>query len=318
MKNTFLTLGLLASIGSAYASGLGVASDFNAFVFNNANLVGGESEGAVAVKGNFISSQAYNFALNSAAAGPISGSSNIGLYAGGNVNIASGNSAAGKLHLGNAFINGSVPGGNLQFQESGSGLVQGTVDLGVFSTAYTNLKALSQSLDALSGVNYSPNDMNNPTVDLAANTLNGDLKVFDVDASTLFGANPGTLNALNFTGTETIVFNVHGTGFNFNRSWQASGYSNADMASHTLWNFVDASSFSNSRQLEGAVLAVDSTFNQGDVVEGNLIVNNWNQSASREIHVPLFQGNLNPVPEPATIAVLGLGALAALRKRKQA
>lgn len=312
MKRVLFTSLALSLVGLAQATGLGVAGDFNAFVFNNVNIIGAESEGAVAVKGNFTTNQSFNMALNATAGNLPVNATNIGLYVGGNTNFVGGQLHGGKVLNGNAFVGGSTVSNNIQVQNGSLNPSGSSVDLSVFTTAYSQLSTLSANLAGLQAVNFSLNDVNNPTVNLGANTLNGSLKVFNISASDLNQL--GTLNAIGFTGNETVVFNVYGSNVAMNRNWQESGTSFGNLTERTLWNFVDATNITNNRQLNGTVLALDATFNQGELLEGGLIVNNWTQSGAREIHSNLFNGNLNPVPEPCTLSLL---ALLALRKRKR-
>lgn len=316
MKNLITVLAIACPIASAYAADLGIAGEFNAFVFGSANLVGAESEGAVAVGGSFSSSQAFNISLNSTASSLPTNANNVGLYVGGAASVAGGQLHAGKVLNGNAYIGGSFTSNNFQVQNGLLNPGGSSIDPTVFTNAYADLSALSNALAGLDAVNYSINEINNPEVNLATNTLNGDLKVFNINASDL--SNLGTLQALNFTGNETIVFNVYGTNVQFNRNWQEKNSGFGNLTQRTLWNFVDADTISNQRQLNGSVLAVDATFNQGEVIEGNLIVGNWNQSQAREIHTKLFDGDLESVPEPMTMGMLALLALRRRKKKAQA
>lgn len=315
MKKVLAVLAVASSVVVAQATGLGLAGEFNAFVFGNANLVGAESEGAVAVGGNFVSNQAYNFAVKSTASTAPDNASNIGLYIGGAITVAGGQKDAGKVEKGNAYVGGSVINDNLFVRHGNLNPAGSSVDHTVFTNAKAHLSALSIALAGLEAVNYVVNDFNNPEIDLSSSTKYGDLKVFNINASELFVANPGTFNALNFTGNETVVFNVYGNNINMNRNWQEKNTSFGNLASRTLWNFVDADYVTNTRQLDGTVLAVDAQFHQNELLKGGLIANTWTQGQAREIHTHLFEGDLESVPEPMTLGVL---ALLALRRRKKA
>lgn len=80
-KFLFITFIFALVFASAQADDLGVANDFNAFIFEGANTTGGHSEGAVAVGGGW--NMAYEVNRSNLGASTITGTSNVSMYVGG-------------------------------------------------------------------------------------------------------------------------------------------------------------------------------------------------------------------------------------------
>ncbi|MDX2064556.1 MAG: choice-of-anchor A family protein, partial [Fimbriimonadaceae bacterium] len=293
----------------AFAGDLGVANGFNAFIFENANTTGGHSEGAMAVGGNWA--QGYESFQHNNPFPTVSGFANAGVLVGGNVNV----SGVSRLFRGNAYVGGSVSGGSIDIHGGGSTITGNQASIAsVFNAQKAYSLSQSQYLASLTGASINISDPNNINLNLGGNNLNGNLKVYNVNASQL--SSLSTFNLSGGNGSETVVVNVHGT--NVDWGWQV----NYGSKNRLLWNFVDATNINvHNRNLDGSILAVNAHVSQRQNIQGNLIAKSWTNQNGAELHFGnqfRFAGSVPPppVPEPASMAVLGMGALAFLRRRK--
>ena len=329
LRFILISFGPIALTAAAFGQSLGTANQFNAFIFGNASVNGGgESEGAIAVGGNFTASNNYNVLTKNAPAS-IGSLNDIGLYVGGNATFSNG----GQLNSGgNGYVGGNFStnnpfdlngGGGLSYGGTLSGTVHGTTTNSnlINSNIFTQQKAYSLSqaamLDATAAnTTINMSDPNNWALNYSS-AGNNKTYVVDIASSQLGGngGNPVTLNLGGFNSTDTLIFDVTGGNTNnFGISINANGLQN-----RILWNFGTETAVNiNNRQLEGSVLAADATVNQSTVIEGNLIANDWNTQNGPEIHSYNFKGTA-PVPEPSTIAgmLIGTLGLVGLSKRRR-
>ena len=124
----------------------------------------------------------------------------------------------------------------------------------------------------------------------------------------LTGAQFNALNQINFNlnGADTVVVNVSGGAI----SNMANFNGNSALASRIIWNFADAQSFNNQRQMWGTVLAPQAAAQLLSAIDGSVVVKSMNQNA--QIHLGVYSGNFDPlgvraVPEPQTWALLLMG-----------
>jgi PEP-CTERM putative exosortase interaction domain len=118
---------------------------------------------------------------------------------------------------------------------------------------------------------------------------------------------------------ETIVFNVSGTDLAIHKNWPGVPY---ELGRQVVWNFYEAENVSIDAKVIGSVLAPNATLSGfSGSLEGSVFALAVNLT-NGEIHLqqPEFDIDTPVVPVPATLPLLigGLGALAALRRRKAA
>jgi choice-of-anchor A domain-containing protein len=328
MKLTSIAALALFVATPAFASILGPANGYNAFVFGNANL-SSDSQGALAIGGN-ATLTSYSLADNAPVA-------NTNLVVGGNLTATYGTINGNALVAGNVdyngpTVNGSITsGGNINFHNSGGSVKNGAYYTGTYTgpsyIANTHITApislpidfagakstLTATADALAALNSN----GVTTINYGAVTFTGtnaSTNVFDISVTQLAGANGITINIptgadalINVTGSGSIA--LPNVGFNLNPA-------------STLWNLdgfttVSTSSFS------GSVLAPNAnvTFNSG-AFYGTLVANSL--TGGGQFNMSTFNYDITSTaspsvaaPEPASLSVLALGAGALLIRRKK-
>lgn len=321
----------LSAFTLASASGLGPAGEFNAFIFGNASAANGETEGAVAVGGNFVTTGAHvTLAHNYPAT--LGSQSGIGLYVGGN-RVAQGGSLN---NGGNGFVGGNFVTSN-PYNLNGTGTLRaggsvvGTVQIGpalggqlnvVDPTVFTQQKAYSLTQSAyirsLTATNMDSliGDPNNLNIDVSSlPSLPGfpTVKLLRTQATSQ-SAFQNLQVAFNNMGSNTVIVDV--VGANVNWKWKM----NSSNFNRLLWNFQDATDLLIANdQFRGSILAPSAKVIQERNIEGNLIANEWELRNGVEMHFGnqfQFDG-VAPVPEPATMALGGLALAAAIRRRRR-
>ena len=340
-KTGLFAIFIFGVVANSWAGGsLGNAGSFNAFIFDQATLQGGESEGAIAVGGLGLSSGqtalttsgAYNTLIKSGTQATLGSLNNIGLYVNGNVSFQGGQLNNG----GNGYVSGNVStsnpydlngGGSFYYGGTLSGTIQGgtaTHSNQVASSYFTQQQTYSQNeatgLDSVAAnATLNTSDPNNFSLNYGGAVQNNKTYVVDVTAAQL--ANNVTLSlsdplhgGTSLNSTDSLIFNVTGAVNNFGVSVNANG-----LQSRILWNFgTDSSVTINNRQLEGSVLAPDATVYQSTVIEGTLIAKNWDTYNGVEIHSFNYNGgDPAPTPEPAPFLALGIGAAGIFVRRKK-
>lgn len=307
-----LPTALLIYTGPAQASALGIASDYNVFVFGDMNQ-SSDAEGRVAVGGNATFT---NFGIADRLAG--SGGSDTRLVVGGDLTYN-----GGQIFGGNALVGGSVNTPVYFNCAPNCGVKQGSlID---FAALQQELSALSQGLGSLTPTGTAEHKW-------GGIHLTGDssaLSIFNLDGS--WFSNSSYLNISGVNNDATVVFNVFGDSVNIaNFGLNLGGIKKQNV----LFNFVEATQLSTTGfSFAGSVLATQAhySFNNGNV-EGNLIA--ASVAGSGEFHNYKFEGNLPPfapnhtplepthppvsVPEPAMGLGLIVGVAGLLHRRRSA
>jgi choice-of-anchor A domain-containing protein len=318
---------------------LGVASSYNAFVFGDFTEYSTDSQGALAIGGNFAPSSG-SFTIASTHAGD-----NASIYD----FVVAGNAADNYASLGggsafiggnltwndptlpkNVYVNGSFSnpsnggsvGGTIYYAGTySSGLslshskltspVQDPID---FASARTNLLNVSNTLAMQSA---------NGTVSSAYNTysLNGTNSSANIFFLAGSSYNNSTFNISAPAGS-TVIINVAGMSDSFSGgSMNLTGVS----ADHVIWNFSNAASVAiSSIAFDGTLLAPGASFvGSWGQLNGQLIANS--AAGTTELHDVLFDGSLpssqtssnSQTPEPSTwmLSLTGVGLIAFSRRR---
>jgi choice-of-anchor A domain-containing protein len=288
--------------------------DYNVVAFGNFTSANTEVMGALAVGRDATIS---NYGVGVSLPPNYDGES---LVVGNNLTVNASN-----LFHGAAVIGGQISSSGLSTERPGA-INTGAAVLPIdFSSELVRVKELSANLAGLES-----NGSVTQTWRLEFTGADASMNVFNITADQLGGSNGFSVNIP--TGS-IAVFNVSGSSLTTN--WPGSFILNgqtisnsvSDLASPLLFNFSDANSLTFNGSWAGSVLApkADVQLNWGGFF-GTLIANNVTSSSEiynvrlNEERLPLApQGNIPPIPEPSTWAMLVGGLLAVgtvLRRRK--
>jgi choice-of-anchor A domain-containing protein len=282
---------LAAATAQADSYGLGVAGDFNTFIFNDFQG-SSDTEGKLAVGGNAV---LEHYSVGDKLS---SGSSDV-LVVGGDLTYT-----GGRVYNGDIRVGGSLygPGYDLSDGETYTGA---TLPFS-FSSAQAQLTSLSQSLSQAAATGSSTFQWGTVTLLGTGATV----EVFNLDGQQLLDA-----NTLTFSGVAdgaTVVVNVSGANSGFtNMGMQAF----SDRNEKVLFNFYEATNLIISGVgVEGSILAplahVDA---QNGVIYGQTVASSWSGPAQQN-YAP-FDGTL-PTPIPGAVWLLGSGLLGLVGLRR--
>ncbi len=318
----------------AIAANLGVANDYNVFVFNDYTQTPHSSDvwGRLAVGGNATAPGGVNLVSQLPSSSQLSGSNAPALVVGGDLTLSA-------QVRGDALVGGNlsaVPNrgtGTITGALTSAGTVAGVNVMGgvtndptlvgqsgtlnsFFTAAYSELATLSSSLQGLSPTGTVQNNWGS----LRLEGLNTSTNVFSLTGSQLTGLNNLTIDAP--TGS-TVVVNVDGDVTLQNHAMNLLGVQRENV----LFNLVNASTanigtLNGGFSFQGSLLAPDvDVFGYNGNFEGTLVANSF--TGTLEAHNYQFEGvlpgDISPdaaVPTPALLPGL-LGLAAAMRKRHQ-
>lgn len=291
----------LTSSNLSEAQTLGVAGDYNYFVFGNVNMSSSDVEGRAAVGGN---ATYQNYGVGNKLKGATAGDS---LVVGGNLNWTYGQVFQGDVVYGGTA---SFTGATVQNGTSSQGSV---IDFGSAQSYLTGLSGSIGGLSANGAYNNVYGGLQFVGTDLALNT-------FYVGANDFNAAHGIVIDA---PANSTVVINIGGQNINFNNLGISFVDQNKDGSgitdrSHVLYNFYEATSLSiGGISVQGSILAplADVNFSNGNV-EGTLVSKSL--VGGGEFHNYAFNGTLVAVPEPSSLVLFGITALGlvGIRRRK--
>lgn len=297
MKSLVITaLSVQAFGASAAVLDLGVAGQYNAFIFNDFIDPSGTVQGALAV-GHNLDITSYSINTSNKAVNGYS------LVVGNNLHFSSGD-----VFNGNMYAGGTASGG---FTTNGG--TYGTSNPVNFASEQARLTALSSSLKQVQDTGTAEAKWGG--IYLSATGTGA--QVFNLN-----GADYSSATYINFTGFQagqTIILNISGTSgiFNGGTGTNFSGY-------NALFNFYEAASVDTTNSANGTLLAPVATITGTGTVFGNVIANNWNAGtvgAGNYFQAANVAGlTITPVPEPESYGMLlvGLGLVGFLVRRRNA
>lgn len=312
MKNLTTTALIAAAIVApvaANAQTFGAAANYNLFSLGSTNF-NVDIEGNVASAGN-VSASNYEIAAKT------SGSSTA-LVSGGNVNLNGGTvhgsvDYAGTYSASNSTVNGTV---------SKSSPVDFTAAGNYLKTASTQLSELASNgtvQNKWGNLYLTGTDATRDVFTISADQLNTNYMEFDVP--------PTATLLINVTGT-TAGFSYGGINVVTSNGTYNVGDRGNPFSTQILWNFSQATSL-NLRSTSGSILAPFAAVTSDyGAINGQVIAGSY--SGNIQINDYAFGGNLpainngggnhtpTSVPEPTSMAVLGVGALGLLRRKRKA
>lgn len=225
---------------------------------------------------------------------------------------------------GTTYVAGSVAGGNLNqtliSDLSQSSLLSAEVQAaqGTSTSDYqSQLVDLSQQLSTLSATGSTSVSGNKVTFTATAGS--DGVAVIDLtgSASSLL-TSYGEFQFDVASDVSTLIFNVTGDSLSLYANFLAG--SAQQLASNTLWNFIDTSSLTLSSQFGGTILAPYANLTNSNEIWGGVFVNNLTQYGA--IRDAGFTGSVagiaSAVPEPAYGWLLGLGMLGLWWRQRRA
>ena len=349
MKNIFrsclLLLCIIAFPLAVQASPLGIAGEYNVFMFDDIEQYGTDVEGRVAGGGDITYGKANEVvgdtvvkANGFSVASKVKDTQGLAdLVAGKNVRLENGsvgyfgkeNSGAPEYQKGVVNWGGTATiAGDVGFDKINSG-PGNPINFAAEQKYLTTMSSNWGGLSANGKTDFLYNDQNK-LYRIQLTGADNNLNVFSLDA-TKIGQNLGFY--IDAPLTSTVLVNITGAtaslinfGFYFKDyedkipgSDYIPGSSEFYPNSNILFNFLDATLLTiNQIEINGSILApfAHVDFMKNSHIDGNLIA--YSLFGEGESHMELFKGQL-PVPEPSTMILLGTGLVGlAMFSRKKA
>ncbi len=301
MKKLNICFGLILIycliVGSAKASCLGVAGNYNLFALSDLTATS-DSQGSVASGGN-VTFKSYSVGSSIGSAAKLVVNGNLNWTSAGTVGTPS--APDGSIYVGGTY---SIPKWSIGYGKLYT--VQDQVD---FKDASKYLNQASTSWGNLKANGTAVNEWGTLTL----KGSNENLNVFSLKADDLARKNMSSMNIVVPDGS-TVLINVSGDSVEMkNFSTTLSGLTQNKL----LFNFYEATQFTLSGcEFEGSILAplANMNFISGSM-NGTLI--DYTHRGGGEMHNYIFTGNLPSVPEPITLVCLvgGMVSLISLKRR---
>lgn len=265
--------------------------------------------GSVFVGGNFTAGHTINGGLSNTTVGDATGTLIVGgdVIGGGNVNVG-----------GNVAIGGAVASGT-KINVNGGTLSEGVnVPVGDVATAMRDLSSQLAQMPGTGGETLT-GDHNNPRLNIGAAGSDG-IAVINFgtkDVEFFFGGNPG----MNFDdGPITTVINIAGDSFELK---SGSNFNDFKGSNNVIFNFYEATEIVLNSGFGASILApnADIWANTGGAdmfLVGNNIVQKIEIRQPFDGSLPPPSVNVVPLPAAGWMLIAGLGALAAVGRRRAA
>lgn len=279
-------------------------SDYNAIVFGNAYAEGGDTEGRLAVGGDFT---AKWYSVGTAAS---ANASMYSLVVGGNLD------AHGKWQV---FNGNTAYGGKLVKSPSMDPAytivnTSGVVD---FAAIKAQMQTVSSYLSSLAGNGIAEYD-GYSTVNLVGN--NTTLNVFNLTQEQAEKWASVNSRVISVPAGSTVIINVCGENASLHYGLTLEGVSSTNV----IYNYYEATSLSiTSMALEGSLLAPNASLSLISAnVNGIAVVNESSQIYGGEYHNKEFSGDVpstQALPEPSglVLGAMGFGILIPYMRRKR-
>jgi choice-of-anchor A domain-containing protein len=310
-KIAYVLIAVLILIPNAsWATALGLASDYNEFIFGDIMQTGTDSQGRVAAGGNV----GYT---NMSVASNVKTDPAIGdLVVGGNLNFSEGSVGYLEDNTDPLYQKGSIyVGGAANLFNVGYGSLTGgsPIDFQAVQSYLTQSSAAWGALNPNGTV--TKNLLGNGSFEIILTGYDPHLNIFNLSGADVINANAGSFR-VNTPPGATVLVNIDGSvsamqNFGFFFPLPEEEY---DWDPYILYNFYQATSLNFGQiEIHGSVLAplAEVQFSDGHI-EGQLIA--MSLTGTGEAHDELFIGQ---IPEPASLLLVcaGLIGLALGRRR---